>query len=107
MQFVYGFLDERRDIVVVDADDDVVAMVEGNKYPSGIALCNGQRHGWRDFAVHGIRDDNGQRSDNDIRLAAADNDGIFTGRRVGGSRLQHDGGRRSVRADSRYVHVGK
>lgn len=107
MQFYYGFLNERRDIEVVDADDDIVAMVEWDKYPSGTALSNGQCHGWRDFTIHGIRDDNGQWADNDVRLAAADNNGIFACRCMGGSCLQHDGGRRGVRADGCYVHVGK
>ncbi len=100
-------MDERRDIVVVNADDDVVAMIEGDKYPSGIALCDGQRHGGRDFAEHGIRDDDGQWTDEDVRLAATDDYSVFASRRMRRTRLQHDTGCHRVRADSRDVHFWK
>lgn len=71
------------------ARDDVVAAVDGNEYSLRAAARDGGRHRRRDLAEQLVRDHNRDGADDDVRVAAADDDGNFPRRGPVRPRLEH------------------
>ena len=80
-------------------------MVDGDEDALGRALPDGDGHPRRHLAEQGIRNDNTDRTDDDIRTARADDDRILAGSAAVCARLEHAGCRQRIRADSGDLDV--
>lgn len=84
------------------ARNDVVAAVDGDEYPLRAAARDGGRHHRRDLAEQRVRDHDRDGADNDVSVAAANDDGIFPRRGPVRPRLEHRSRRDAVGPHRRH-----
>jgi hypothetical protein len=107
--FLDGFhrqVDKLGEREIGDSDDDVAALVDGDEDALGEALSDRLGHLGRDLPEQRIRDDDADRSDDDIGGTAIDDDGVFPGRPDIRPAFQHIRGRDGVGPDRRDMRVG-
>ena len=106
MQRVHRALDQAGHGQIPRPGDDVVALIDGDQDPCGGALPHRCRGFGGDLPQHGVGNDDADGSHDDICLAAADTDGVFTGSGLIGAGTQHGGGRRTVGTHGQHPHAG-